>query len=200
MTSQTELGETYLGRVLKALQAIPMDRVTSLVDLLVEARESGHTVLVVGNGGSAATASHMATDLGVGSQRLGCGVRVVSLVDNSAVVTATSNDLGFDDVYAAQVRLLGQPGDVLVAISASGNSPNLLQAAAEAQSQGLKVVAITGFTGGNLCGMADLSIHVPTAEGDYGPAEDAHLVINHMVTDLLRRRGDVPQTGGSIHG
>jgi D-sedoheptulose 7-phosphate isomerase len=200
MTSPTELGETYLGRVLEALQSIPMDRVTALVDLLLNARESGHTVLVVGNGGSAATASHMATDLGVGSQRFGCGIRTVSLVDNSAVVTATGNDIGFHDVYAAQVRLLGQPGDILVAISASGDSPNLLQAASEAKRQGLTVVAITGFTGGKLSGMADLSIHVQTAQGDYGPAEDVHLVINHMVTELLRLRVGAAGMSRSLHG
>jgi D-sedoheptulose 7-phosphate isomerase len=196
----TEADGTYLGRVLRALQSIPMDRVASFVELLVAARELRRTVFLVGNGGSAATASHMATDLGVGSQRLGVGLRVICLVDNSAVLTATSNDVGFEDVYAAQVRLLGQPGDILVAISASGNSPNLLKVAVEAKEQGLSVVALTGFAGGELAGLADTSIHVPTAHGDYGPAEDAHLVINHMVTELLRLRSGAPQASRSLHG
>ncbi len=200
MNPWTEADGTYLGRVLRALQSIPMDRVASFVELLVAARELRRTVFLVGNGGSAATASHMATDLGVGSQRLGVGLRVICLVDNSAVLTATSNDVGFEDVYAAQVRLLGQPGDILVAISASGNSPNLLKVAVEAKEQGLSVVALTGFAGGELAGLADTSIHVPTAHGDYGPAEDAHLVINHMVTELLRLRSGAPQASRSLHG
>jgi D-sedoheptulose 7-phosphate isomerase len=128
----------------------------------------------------------MATDLGVGSHRCGAGIRAITLTDNSGVVTATGNDLGFEEVFAAQVELLGQAGDLLVVISASGNSPNLLAAVDVAKRQAMTVVGLTGFDGGKLVDVADISIHVNTAMGDYGPAEDAHLAVNHMVTEQLR--------------
>jgi D-sedoheptulose 7-phosphate isomerase len=191
---------TYLDRVSRALYSIKVEEVTKFVDLLVRARAANQLVLIVGNGGSATTASHMATDLGVGSQRFGAGIRVTSLVDNAGVITATGNDLSYDDIFSAQVQLLGQPGDVLVAISASGNSQNLIAAAAQAHQLGMKVVGITGFTGGRLAEMADLSIHVVTDVGDYGPAEDAHLVVNHMVTELLRQRLGGLADARNLHG
>ena len=186
----------YVGRVQAALESIRNEQVHAFVDLLIDARQ----VFVIGNGGSATTASHMATDLGVGSQRFGAGIRVTSLVDNAGVITATGNDLSYDDIFSAQVQLLGQAGDVLVAISASGNSQNLIAAAAQAQQLGMKVVGVTGFTGGRLAEMADLSIHVETEVGDYGPAEDVHLVVNHMVTELLRQRLGGLADARNLHG
>ncbi len=190
----------YIGRVIAALQTIREDEILAFVDLLVDVRERGGRVFIIGNGGSATTASHMATDFGVGSQRVDAGVRVFSLADNSGVITATGNDLSFEDIYAAQVRLLGEPGDVLVAISASGNSPNLVEAALRAKRLGMKVVGLTGFSGGRLREISDVSVHVETETGDYGPAEDAHLVVNHMVTELLRQRVGTASDTRNLHG
>lgn len=190
----------YLSRVLGAINSIPLEQVDAFVTLLVEARVSSHCIFVVGNGGSAATASHMATDLGVGSHRLGAGLRVVSLTDNLGALTATANDVSFDQVYSSQIELLGASGDVLIAISASGNSPNLISAVKSARNRGMKVVTLTGFSGGELALLADISIHVSTAIGDYGPAEDTHLVINHLVTEMFRARCLPPNSTSLLHG
>jgi len=189
----------YIGRVARALQTVSEEDVLKLVDLLADTLISGGYVFIVGNGGSATTASHMATDLGVGSQRVGVGVRAVSLSDNSGATTATGNDLSFEDIFATQIRLLGREGDVLIAISASGRSPNLIRASLEAKKQGMRVAALTGFSGGQLKEVADISIHVETDDGDYGPAEDAHLVVNHMVTELLRQRAGKSPEGKNLH-
>lgn len=198
------MGETtgggYVSRVIAALQTIREDEILALVDLMVDVRARGGRVFIVGNGGSATTASHMATDFGVGSQRVDAGVRIFSLTDNSGVITATGNDLSFEDIYAAQVQLLGEEGDVLVAISASGNSPNLVEASLRAKHLGMTVVSLTGFSGGRLRDIADVSVHVETENGDYGPAEDAHLVVNHMVTELLRQRVGITSHTRNLHG
>lgn len=180
--------DSYVGRVIASLRTINEEQIEAFVDLLVAARERDSRVFIIGNGGSATTASHMATDLGVGAQRVGAGIRICSLADNAGVITATGNDLSFGDIYSAQVRLLGLEGDILVVISASGNSPNLIEASEVAKRMGMKLVGVTGFSGGRIKEIADVSIHVHTNTGDYGPAEDAHLVVNHMVTELLRRR------------
>ena len=101
-------------------------------------------------------------------------------------MTALGNDVGFEYTFAKQVQLLGRKDDLLILISASGNSPNLIEAAHEAKKIGMPVVAMTGFDGGRLKQLGDLSIHVSTEVGDYGPVEDAHLAVNHMVTESLR--------------
>ena len=178
----------YLQRVFRAIESVDARKVMELADLVCEVRSRNCKILVCGNGGSCTTASHMAVDLGVGSQRFGAGIRIMSLGDNVAAVTATGNDVAFDRIFAAQVQLLGSDGDVFIAISASGNSPNVLEAVRLASARGMVVVGLTGFSGGHLRDMADLSLHVATADGDYGVAEDAHLMISHMVTELVRSK------------
>lgn len=185
-SDQPDLGD-YLQRLRDALASIDPMQMERVVQLLAEVRRDDRRVFVVGNGGSATTASHMATDLGVGSHRFGCGVRALSLVDNTGVLTATANDISFEEVFAAQLRLLADKGDVLVAISASGNSPNVVRAVETAKELSMHTVGISGFDGGELAKSVDLSVHVATAQGDYGPVEDAHLAINHMVTEKLRQ-------------
>ena len=197
---QESVVSSYTDRVFKALRSVSDEAVRVLVDVLVDAQVSGQTVFVVGNGGSATTASHMVTDLGVGSQRFGAGVRAFSLSDNSGVVTAVANDAAFDGIFSEQLQLLAREGDVLVAISASGNSPNLLKAAMTAQRMNMRVVSLTGFSGGHLKELADVAVHVETEDGDYGPAEDAHLVLNHMVTEMFRHRVGAASDSRNLHG
>jgi D-sedoheptulose 7-phosphate isomerase len=110
---------------------------------------------------------------------------VIALADNVSGLTATGNDIQFSEIFSRPLRSLGKPGDVLVLVSASGNSPNLLAALHEAQSRKILVVAITGFDGGNLKDLADVSVHVSTQVGDYGVAEDLHLTIGHVVKEAL---------------
>lgn len=179
---------SYIGRVRLALDGVNIDAVNALVVSLIGLYTRRGYLYVAGNGGSASTASHFVTDIGVGSQSRGGGLRAVCLSSNNGVVTATANDEGFGAVFARQVELLANVADVLVLISASGDSPNLVEAAKVGKRLGVEVVALTAFTGGALSALADLSIHVPTAVGDYGPAEDAHLTICHMVTELFRSR------------
>lgn len=176
----------YAQRLGTAISSVRLDLVCELAELLEDTRLAGGQVLIIGNGGSASTASHMATDLGIGSDMLVPHLRAISLADNQAVITATGNDRSFDEIFARQVRLLGRKDDVLIAISASGNSPNIVQAVSDAKTLGMTTVGITAFDGGQVREMSDLSIHVTTEKGDYGPAEDAHMMINHIVAQLLR--------------
>jgi D-sedoheptulose 7-phosphate isomerase len=174
----------YIGEVLKGIDVREIGR---FVATLLEARERGATVFFIGNGGSAATASHFANDLAIGTDSYDKPFRVISLTDNQAIISAIGNDFGYQDVFVRQLRVLGKAGDVVVAISASGNSPNLLSTFDYAKTAGIKTVAITAFDGGKMMPMADEGIHVPTAPKEYGPAEDAHMVLDHLVGAYLMR-------------
>ena len=177
----------YREECIEALNSVDLNAVKSVSDALLAARERGASVFVVGNGGSAATASHMATDLMLGSGLVNPPLRVIALTDNQAIITATGNDLNFDQVFSRQLTHLAQWGDVLIAVSASGNSPNVLTCVHAAQQMGLTTIAFTGFDGGQLATMVDLLIHVPTRQGAYGPVEDVHLMVNHMITEHLKK-------------
>jgi D-sedoheptulose 7-phosphate isomerase len=179
--------EAYLNYLQTVLRRIDPAEIGRFIETLLDARARGAMVFFIGNGGSAATASHFANDLSIGSNDYDRPFRVISLTDNSAVISAIANDFGYEDVFVRQLRVLGEKGDVLVAISASGNSPNLLKAVEYAQSAGIKTVALTAFDGGKLKAMADEGIHVPTEPKEYGPAEDAHLVLDHLVGAYLIR-------------
>jgi len=174
----------YLSSVLRSIDPKSVDR---FINLLLDARERGATVFFIGNGGSAATSSHFANDLSIGTNSYKKPFRVISLSDNQAVITAIGNDFGYEEVFSRQVQVLGKQGDVLVGISASGNSPNLLKAFGYAKSIGIKTFALTAFDGGKMKQMADDGIHVPTAPKEYGPAEDAHMVLDHLVGAYLTR-------------
>jgi D-sedoheptulose 7-phosphate isomerase len=173
----------YLGSVLKGIDAEAIGR---FVQILLDARERGATIYFIGNGGSAATATHFANDLAIGTNSYNNPFRVISLVDNHAIITAVGNDFGYEEVFVRQLRVLGRPGDVVVGISASGNSPNLIKAFEHAKTVGITTVAITAFDGGKKQ-MADDGIHVPTAQKEYGPAEDAHMILDHLVGAYLMR-------------
>jgi D-sedoheptulose 7-phosphate isomerase len=179
---------SYLEHLQKVLQRIDTAEVGRFIRTLMESRESGNTVFFIGNGGSAATASHFANDLSIGTNDYDRPFRVMSLTDNLAVITAIANDFGYEEIFVRQLRVLAKKGDVVVAISASGNSPNLLKAFEYARSAGVKTVAITAFDGGKMKTMADESLHIPTEPKEYGPAEDAHMVIDHLVGAYLMRQ------------
>lgn len=186
--SVTDLS-AYRAESIAALNAVDLDAVMAVVDALLAAREAGHTVFIAGNGGSATTASHMATDLMLGSQLVDPPLRVIALTDNQSIITATGNDLGFDQIFARQLSRLAQPGDLLIAVSASGNSPNILACIETAKTMNLTTIGFSGFDGGELATMVDLLIHVPTRKGAYGPVEDVHLTLNHMITEQLKGAG-----------
>jgi len=179
--------ESYLDQLRDAVDSLPRDRLARLGEVLYRAYTNGKQVFTVGNGGSASTASHWAAD--IGKNTIGAHMsrfRILSLNDNAAIVTALANDIGYEYVFSEQLQNLIHPGDVLVAISASGNSPNVLRAIEYAQSQCAEAVAILGFQGGRAVEIADLSIVVPS--NHYGIIEDVHLVINHIVVDYFKAK------------
>lgn len=174
----------YLESVLQGIDAVEIGR---FIETLLDARKRGAMVFFIGNGGSAATASHFANDLSIGTNDYDKPFRVMSLTDNVPIITAIGNDFGYEEIFVRQLRILGKKGDVVIGISASGNSPNLLKAFDYAKSVGIKTVAITAFDGGKMKGLADEGIHVPTGPKEYGPAEDAHMVLDHLVGAFLMR-------------
>ena len=178
--------EAYREECIAALHAVDLEAVEAVVKALITIRDSGRTVFVAGNGGSAATASHMATDLMLGSELVDPPLRVFALTDNQAIITATGNDVDFDQIFARQIARLAQPGDLLLVVSASGNSVNIVAGIEIAKAQGVSTVAFTGFDGGQIAKIVDLVVHVQTRKGAYGPVEDVHLSINHMITERLK--------------
>ena len=180
ITEYFTLGKSVLGSI------SPVE-VALLAQAIDNSRKSNQTVFVAGNGGSAATASHFATDIGVGSLRRLNPVKVICLNDNVAVLTAVANDVDYNSVFEHQLNLLAQSGDLLILISASGNSENLLKAAEAANKLGVNVLSLTGFNGGKLREITTgRNVHVETEIGSYGLVEDAHMAICHVVTECLR--------------
>ena len=178
--------QAYRDECIAALHAVDLEAVEAVVQALIAIRNSGRTVFVAGNGGSAATASHMATDLMLGSQLVDPPLRVVALTDNQSIITATGNDLDYEQIFSRQIARLAQTGDLLIVVSASGNSGNIVAGVETAKAHGVTTVAFTGFDGGQIANLVDLLVHVPTRVGAYGPVEDAHLAINHMITERLK--------------
>jgi D-sedoheptulose 7-phosphate isomerase len=177
----------YFAAGKEILAQISIDNVGRFAQAIGKVRSMGGVVFVAGNGGSAATASHFATDIGVGSLNRTNPVRVVSLCDNSAVITAISNDLDYSSVFEQQIKLLGKSEDLLVVISASGNSQNLIKAVEMAKAIGMNVFSLTGFDGGRLREITSAqNVHVATPKGAYGLVEDAHLAICHVITECIR--------------
>jgi D-sedoheptulose 7-phosphate isomerase len=179
--------ENYLDRLTGAVAALPRDRLVELGEILYRTYRNGQQVFTLGNGGSASTATHMAADLA--KNTIGANMRrfrILSLSENQALLTALANDLGFEHVFSEQLKNLIRAGDLLVAISASGNSPNVLNAIRYAQSQCAEVVGILGFRGGEASRLVDLSIVVPCDH--YGVVEDVHLIVNHILVDYFAQR------------
>lgn len=179
--------DSYLRDLADLFTRIDRQQVAAFAKALLDARARGARIYFLGNGGSAATACHFANDLLIAGNAGGAPFRASSLADNMAIITATANDRDFREVFVRQLRSALDAGDVVIAISASGNSPNVLAAIEYANSAGAVTVGLTGFGGGRLRTMAQISVHVETEEGQYGPVEDAHLVLNHVVTSFLAR-------------
>ena len=171
----------------KLLTQIPNEEVMALAIAINQARKTGGTVYIAGNGGSASTASHFATDIGIGSLNRANPVRSVSLCDNTTAITAIANDMDYSSIFAQQLKLLGKQGDLLIVISASGNSDNLLKAVGVASELEMESYSLTGFDGGKLKQLTvGRNIHVETPKGAYGLVEDAHLAICHVITECIR--------------
>ena len=194
-TTVSDLAVAHVGEVQDALRQLDLDAIERVVGRLHAGRERGATIYMAGNGGSAATASHWVNDLGKATREWGGRrMRVVSLADSTAWVTALANDEGYDRVFAEQLENLARPGDVLVLISASGSSPNLLRAVDVAEAHEVETVALLGFDGGALRTRVDEYVLVPSPKGAYELVEDVHNVICHLCTRTLARPGSVSAT------
>ena len=178
----------YLKKVAELLETLP-DQGDRFVEALYRGFEGDHTVFLIGNGGSAANASHFAQDLAKGtlsSMDAKRRFRVVALTDNIGFITALANDEGYDSIFEQQLRNLARSGDILVAISGSGNSPNVIRGVEFAKSIGMTVIGVTGFDGGKLKSLADVSVHIPV--DDMGMTEALHAVVFHLAMSRLRER------------
>jgi len=160
--------------------------IEKFVEKCIEARENGTKIFFIGNGGSAATASHFANDIGIGTRTFDKPFRALALTDNVASMTAIGNDYGYEDTFVKQLQVFFNPGDIVVAISASGNSPNVVKAIDWAKSKGGYTIGLTGFSGGKLREAVDLSLHVPSTAGEYGPVEDLHMILDHLLGNYLQ--------------
>jgi D-sedoheptulose 7-phosphate isomerase len=177
--------ERYWKDMTAVAPAMPYAALERVAETLLECHARGNTVFVIGNGGSAATASHFACDLAKGTRCDGRPpFRVMPLTDNMPLITAWGNDTSFDNVFAEQLDALARGGDVVVAISCSGTSPNIVRAVEVARERQTTVIALTGEGGGLLGAMADIAIRVPLASIEQ--VEDAHLMICHSLCVTLR--------------
>jgi D-sedoheptulose 7-phosphate isomerase len=180
----------YCTKVSEVLANMPSAEIELVIQALMQAQEAGRAVFLFGNGGSAALASHMACDLGKGTADVTSKrSRVLSLTDNVALITAWANDINYEDVFSEQLKNQLQPGDVALAISTSGNSPNVLRALHVAKSLGAITVGLTGFDGGKARPLCDLCIVVPSDNTQI--IEDLHSVLAHGMFSVLRTRMQV---------
>jgi len=179
----------YLARVCREIERLDVGTVVNVADVIERAYDAGRFVFIIGNGGSGANASHLSEDLAKctlrdfeNQKRL----KVLSLTDNTAGIMAWANDEGYDRIFVEQLKNLASPGDALLAISGSGNSPNIVKAVEWANAQGLETVGFTGFAGGKLQKLARHNLHVGI--DDMGIVESLHQVVFHWLIDDLNRR------------
>lgn len=183
----TDFVAAYLTQLEGVIRALSRDDVRAVVDALEQAWREERTIFLIGNGGSAATASHMMNDLNKltvapGKPR----VRALALTDNVPLMTAWGNDAAYEDIFVEPLTNLMRPGDLLIAISTSGNSPNVVKAVRAAKGHGLKVVGFTGDHGGRLAELADLLVRIPSRH--IGQQEDGHMILDHVIAGALRER------------
>jgi D-sedoheptulose 7-phosphate isomerase len=172
----------YLTRLSQILDDIDADVVSDIVNTFEETIKNKSRIYILGNGGSAATASHIVNDLGAGLRRRGIiNFDVTSLGDNSPVITAIANDIGYENIFYMQMKGHINANDVVVAISCSGDSPNIIKAADYAKNLGCKIIGVTGFNGGYLKKISNINFHVDAPEGEYGLVEDAHMILDHII-------------------
>ena len=181
-----EFAQEYFDGIRSSIDEVDPAALTAISDVFREAWREGRRIFILGNGGSATTASHMATDLGKGTAQPGVKrFKVLSVTDNMSTVTAYANDLSYDDVFVEQLKNHLEPEDVVVGITGSGNSPNVLKAIAWAREQGAVTVGFIGFGGGKLASMVDHQITF--ASCNYGVVEDLHLSLNHILSQFFTR-------------
>ena len=177
--------DKYVSEINKSLAELPSGTITNVVHAIEKARDEGRSIFIFGNGGSATTAMHFASDLAKGTIYPGKRrIKAFALTDNISLLSAWANDSAYENVFAEQLQNYIEPGDIAIAISGSGNSPNVLNGIKVAEAKGATTIGFTGFEGGKLKDMVDIAIVIPGH--DLNPIEDIHLLIGHIITVCLR--------------
>lgn len=185
-----EFTKSYIENLKDLLDKVDNSIVEQIVEQIDLCAINKSRFYVIGNGGSSATVSHMANDLGVGLKRRDIiSLDIVSLGDNSPVVTAVANDIGYENIFYMQLKDIMKPEDVLLAISCSGNSPNIVKAVEYAKEVGSKIIGVSGFDGGKLKEMSDIKFHVDAPKDEYGLVEDVHMILDHIIYSYYIQRG-----------
>ena len=183
MKTYHDIIEDYINDLKTVLDQLSRQDLLVIIETLAKARQEGRTIYICGNGGSASTANHMVCDLSKNTRTEGANRLKVIGLDSIASITAYANDEGYDRIFAEPILSLVQPGDVLLAISGSGNSPNVLRGVEAARQIGATTIGLTGYQGGQLKGMVDICLVVPY--NSLEQIEDVHLIINHILTISL---------------
>ena len=179
--------QDYISTLQFTMAQLPGQLIADVVDLLQRARMKGSQVFILGNGGSASTASHFACDLAKNTRQEGLPhFRVIGLTDNMAMFSALANDGGYENVFSEQLASLVRPGDIVIAISASGNSKNVINAAATAHRFDATVIGFTGFDGGRLAQLANINIQVNSNIIEH--VEDIHLMLEHLIVKTIKEQ------------
>ena len=181
--------DAYFKNLNDTFNNIDKKSIVRLERELLDIRKKNSTLYVFGNGGGAATAMTMANDLGfdVLKKTKKKTFKIISLNDNSSVLTAIANDTGYDNIFLNQLKIHFKKNDKILIFSASGNSKNLIDAAKWVKNKGGKVISILGFDGGKLKKISDLVVHIKSKKGDYGPVEDNQLIINHILAHWFQK-------------
>ena len=183
---------SYITELKGVLDKLSHADIEKTVNALHTARIDGNKVFVMGNGGSASTANHMVCDMAKNTRKPGWpSIKIIGLADNMAIVSALANDEGYENVFSQQLANLVDQDDVVIAISASGNSKNVLNAVQVAKEYGAKTIGFTGFNGGQLGSMVDIQLHVPSNCIEH--VEDIHLMLEHLITQALRDMATAPE-------
>lgn len=183
--------QNYISTLHQTIDRLPQELISEVINILQSARMRGNQVFIMGNGGSASTASHFVCDLAKNTRNPELPhYRAIGLTDNMAIFSAYANDEGYENVFAKQLANLIQPRDVVIGISASGNSPNVLNAIQEAKRDSVTTIAFTGYDGGRLGRMVDVNIHVKSNVIEH--VEDIHLMLEHMIVKAIK---DQPYLG-----
>lgn len=191
MLSVSEFSKKYFSNLKTALDAINTESLEQIVEAMESTVKKKSRIYVMGNGGSSATASHMANDFGIGLKRRNViDFNIISIGDNSAVCTAIGNDIGYENIFSAQLDRILNEDDLIIAISCSGNSPNIVKAVEYAKEVGSTVIGATGFEGGKLRELSDIVFHVDAEQGDYGLVEDVHMILDHVIYSYYIARGN----------
>ena len=184
--SFSQYAHSYNARLTELLSRLDWEAVERTATVITAARESGRALYIMGNGGSAATAAHLVNDLVAGAYIEGVPpFRAFSLSDNPATVTALANDSGYENIFAHQLKVQLMPGDVVLALSVSGNSPNIVRALEYARGQGNATIGLCGFDGGVIPDWCDIIIHAATTPDEYGPVEDVFSIVAHILSGYM---------------